>query len=126
MQKQISSGLKMTFLVHFILGLIFGLIYLLIPVAWGSLVGWPVQEPAAYRLIGAALLGFAASSWWSYRESTWERVKIVVQMEMVWTILGALVMLWGLLFAGLPAFGWVNFVILAAFSVAWCVFYFRA
>jgi hypothetical protein len=112
--------------VHFVLGLIFGLIYLLIPVAWGNLVNWPVQEPAAYRLIGAALLGFAASSWWSYRESAWERVKIVVQMEMVWTILGALVMLWGLLFAGLPAFGWVNFVILGAFSVAWCVFYFRA
>jgi hypothetical protein len=31
MEKQISSGLKTTFLVHLVLGLITGLIYLLIP-----------------------------------------------------------------------------------------------
>jgi hypothetical protein len=89
------------------------------------LVNWPVQEPAAYRLIGAAILGFAASSWLAHRETAWERVKIVVLMEMVWTILGTLVMLWGLIFAGLPAVGWLNAVILAAFAVAFSVFYFR-
>jgi hypothetical protein len=46
-------------------------------------------------------------------------------MEMVWTILATLAMLWGLIFAGLPAFAWVNAVILAAFAVAFGVFYFR-
>jgi hypothetical protein len=46
-------------------------------------------------------------------------------MEIVWTTLGALVMLWGLIFAGLPAFGWVNTVILAGFAAAFSVFYFR-
>ena len=125
MEKQISSGLKTTFLIHFIVGLITGLVYLLIPTVWGNLVNWPVQEPAAYRLIGAAILGFTTSSWLAYRETAWERVKIVVQMEMVWTILGTLAILWGLIFAGLPAFAWVNAVILAAFAVAFSLFYFR-
>ena len=125
MEKQISSGLKTTFLVHFIVGLAFGLIYLLIPEAWGNLISWPILEPTVYRLVGAAMLGFATSSWLAYRETAWEKVKIVVQMEIVWTTLGALVMLWGLIFAGLPAFGWVNTVILAGFAAAFSAFYFR-
>jgi hypothetical protein len=125
MEKQISSGLRTTFLVHFVVALIFGLIYLLIPGAWGTLINWPIQEPAVYRLLGAAMLGFGTSSWLAYRETAWDRVKIVILMEIVWTILGTLVMLWGLIFAGLPAFGWVNAVLLGAFAVAFSMFYFR-
>ena len=125
MEKQISPGLKTTFLVHVILGGIFGLIYLLIPEVWGDLINWPIQEPAVYRLIGAATLGFATSSWLAYKETSWEKVKIVTQMEIVWTVLGTLVMLWGLIFAGLPPIGWINAVILAGFAVAFSVFYFR-
>jgi hypothetical protein len=125
MEKQISSGLKTTFLVHFIVALIFGLVNLLIPEVWGNL-GFPVKEPAAYRLLGAAILGFGASSWLAYRETAWDKVKIVVQMEIVWTILGTLVWLWGLLFAGLPASGWVNAVILGGFAAAFSFFYSRA
>jgi hypothetical protein len=126
MEKHMASGLKTLFLVHFILALIFGLIYLLLPQPWGNLIGWPVREVPPYRLIGAAMLGFAASSWLSYGAGAWEKVKIVVQMEIVWTVLGALVMLWGLLFAAVPVFGWVNFVILAGFAAAFLVFYARS
>ncbi len=46
-------------------------------------------------------------------------------MEIVWTILGTLVMLWGLIFAGLPAIGWLNAVILGGFAIAFALFYFR-
>ncbi len=125
METQIAPRLRTLFLVHVIVGGIFGLIYLLIPETWGNLVSWPVQEPAVYRLIGAAVLGFAASSWFAYRAAGWERVKIVVQMEIVWTVLGTLVMLWGLIFAGLPAIGWLNAVILGGFAIAFIAFYQR-
>jgi uncharacterized protein YjeT (DUF2065 family) len=125
MEKQISQGLKITFLIHFILAVIFGLIYLIIPQVWGKLINWSVQEPVMYRLIGAALLGYAASSWLAYKQTAWERVQIVVQMEIVWTILATLVTIFGLIFADLPAFGWVNAVIFCGFAVAFIVFYFR-
>ncbi len=125
MEKQILPGLKTTFLVHAIVGAVFGLLYLLIPETWGNLVGWQIQEPVAYRLIGAAILGFAASSWLAFNEPTWGKVKIVVEMEVVWTVLGTLVLLWGLLLAGLPTIGWVNAVILGGFAVAFGFFYFR-
>jgi hypothetical protein len=126
MEKEISRGLRITFLIHLILAGIFGLIYLLIPGLWGKLTGWSIQEPAVYRLIGAAMLGFATSSWFSYRETAWEKVKIVVQMEIVWPILGTLVLLWGMIFAGLPAIGWMYTVIFAGFAIAFTVFYFRS
>ena len=121
-----SSGLRITFLVHFIVALVTGLALLLVPETWGSMMGVPVTDPMMMRLFGAALLGFGAtSSWLAYRAAAWEKVKIVVQMEIVWTVLGALVTLWGLLFAGLAAGWWVNFIILAAFAVAFIVFYQR-
>jgi hypothetical protein len=125
MEKKVSSGLKTTFLVHIIVGLIFGFGMLLFPQAWAAL-GVSVKEPNMYRLAGAAILGFTSSSWWAYKETTWDKVKIVVQMEIVWTILATLVILWGLLFAGLPAVEWVNAIIMAGFAVAFTYFYSRA
>ena len=125
MEKQISSGLKVTFLVHVIVGAIFGLVMLLVPGVW-NLIGVTVQEPAMYRLTGAAILGFTTSSWLAYKETAWEKVKIVVQMEIVWTILATLVLLWGLIFAGLPAIEWMNAVIMGGFAAAFSFFYSRA
>ena len=122
-EKQISTGLKATFLVHAILGTIFGLIYLLIPDMFGSWISWPAQELTLYRLVGAAILGFAASSWLAYRETAWENVRIVVLAEIVWTILGALAMAWGMVVLGLPAIGWVLVVILGGFAIAFSFFY---
>jgi hypothetical protein len=122
MEKQISAGLKTTFLIHIVVGTIFGLIYLLIPDVWGNLVGWPVQDQTANRLLGAAILGYTASSWWAYRETLWERVKIVVQMEIVWMVLATLVLLLGMFTLGLPTIGWLNVVLMGGFAVAFIVF----
>jgi len=122
MEKHISYGLKITFLVHAIFGLLTGLVFLLYPQAWNAL-GAKIQEPEIYRVVGAAILGFAASSWWAYKEAAWEKVKIIVKMEIFWTALGALVILFGLLFAGLPAIEWVFAIVLAGFAVAFYYFF---
>jgi hypothetical protein len=126
LDKQISSGLKTTFLIHFVVAGIFGLVLLLVPRMWGNLAGLEIVKTAIYRLVGAALLGFAASSWLAYKETVWERVRIVVQMEIVGSALGALVILWGLAFEGLPPLEWMNVVILAGFAIAFAFFYSRA
>jgi len=126
LDKQISSGLKTTFLIHFVVAGIFGLVLLLVPRMWGNLAGLEIVKTAIYRLVGTALLGFAASSWLAYKETVWERVRIVVQMEIVGSALGALVILWGLAFEGLPPLEWMNVVILAGFAIAFAFFYSRA
>jgi divalent metal cation (Fe/Co/Zn/Cd) transporter len=125
MDEQIPYGLKITFLVHFVVAVVFGAGFLLIPEMLTEMLGARAMEPSTFRLVGAAMLAFAASSWLAYRHPVWEKVKIVVQIEIVWTVLGVLAMLYGLIFEGLPAADWMNVVILGAFAVAFIFFYSR-
>ena len=100
---KISSGLRLLFLVHFVVGLVFGLLYLFIPAMFMGWLNVPVQDALPYRIIGAAILAFSASSWYCYMNPEWERVKIVVLAEIVWTVLNVLINLYGLIFAVAPA-----------------------
>jgi hypothetical protein len=125
MDEQIPYGLKITFLVHFVVAVVFGGGFLLIPEMLTGMLGARTMEPSTFRLVGAAMLAFAASSWLAYRQPVWEKVKIVVQIEIIWTLLGVLATLYGLIFEGLPAADWMNVVILGAFAVAFIFFYSR-
>ena len=71
-------------------------------------LGMVVQDEFPYRIIGAAVLAFTASSWYSYQAAEWERVKIVILAEIAWTVLNVLVGLFGLIFSGLPTTEWIN------------------
>lgn len=122
MDKPISNGLKYTFLVHVVVGLFFGLTYLLYPSLWSNMMGITTEYDVYDRMIGAAVLGWTATSWFCYRAGVVGRVKIVLLGEIVWTLLATLVILYGLLFQGYPALGWLNAIIMAAFAVAFIVF----
>ena len=76
-----SRGLEITFLIHAIVALVFGLVLYLQPGLWAKIVNWAPYDAS--------------------------------------TIGG----LWGLLFRGAPAFGWVSVLIWVAFAVAWIYFY---
>jgi hypothetical protein len=120
---KISSGLKTLFLVHFVLGLVFGLAYLFIPGIFMGWLGVSLTDESIYRTVGAAVLAFTASSWYCYKAAEWERVKIVVLAEIVWTVLVTLLSLYSLIFAGAPAAFWINAIIMAGFAVAFIYFY---
>jgi hypothetical protein len=122
---RIWSGLRITLLIHFVIAGLVGLQHLLLPRAWTDLAGMEITETVTWRLIGAALFAFALSSWLAYRQNEWQQIRIVVVMEVVWSALGAVVILWGLLAEGLPPLEWVNFALLAAFSVAFAISFFE-
>jgi hypothetical protein len=121
-----SRGLKITFLAHAIVSLAFGLVLYLIPDTWVALVNWAPYDPAITRIYAAALLGLCVSSWLGYRATRWDEVRIVVQMEIVVTVLGGLAGLYSALLAGAPLFIWVSVVIYLGFSAAWIYFYQQA
>ena len=125
MEKEISKGLKYLFLFHFIAGIVFGLIYLFMPVQYADLVNWPLKEAPTYRLIGAALCGYGLSSWMAYKSAAWESVKILVLTEIVWCGIAGLLMVYNMLYEGLPPIGWLNTVILLFFAGAFAYFYQR-
>ena len=124
--KVITPGLRVTFLVHLIAALIFGLGYLLIPDMFANITGLKMLgvEPMLYRLIGAAILGYGMSSYLAYRETEWLHVRIVVAAEIVWTWLATVIELWAILFLGLPLVTGLNLIIMAAFAIAFTYFYF--
>ncbi len=125
MNTKISSGLKTLFLVHFIMGVIFGLINLLIAAEWYNLFGLKISDAAPYCLVGAAILGFAAGSWFGFRAVNWEQVRIIVLTELVWPPLAALVSLFFALQPNQTAalVWWVNFVIMAGFAIAFYIYF---
>ena len=121
-----SQGLKTTFLIHAIVALVFGIALYVIPGISLGLVGWKDFDGNISRALAAALLALAVSSWFGYRAARWEEVRIVVQMEIAFTVLGAVAGLYGFFVKSAPAFIWVSIVIWAAFAAAWIYFYRRA
>jgi hypothetical protein len=121
-----SQGLKITFLVHAFVVLVFGVVMYLIPGTWATLVNWVPFDPGITRGYGAAMLALAVSSWFGYHAIRWEQVQIVVQMEAAFTVLGTLAAIYEVLFAGGPTFLWVGIAIFVPFAVAWIYFYRQA
>ena len=126
MEKQTTAGLRYTFLVHGIMMSIFALTYLFIPVPWGDLTGClSNQVPQVFRMFGTAILGFATSSFLAFREPSWEKVKIVAQMECIISFLFPIVILLGLFFWDLPGIAWLYFVVMSGFAIAFNLFYLK-
>jgi len=124
MDKQIPPRLKHTFLVHAIMMGFFAFIYMVFPVWWGNLTGClSRQVPQVYRLWGLTILGYAITSLLAFRAKAWDEVRIVTQMERIITALFPIGLLLALLFWDLPAIGWMPFVVMSGFAVAFNVFY---
>lgn len=124
MEKQVTAGLRYTFLIHGIMMTIFALLYLFIPVLWGDLTGClSNQVPQVFRMFGMALLALASTSLLAFRETSWDKVKIVAQMERSFNILFPIVILLGLLFWDLPTIAWMYFVVTSGFAIAFNLFY---
>ena len=103
---------------HIPIGVFFGLVFLLIPDIYGEFIDWEMDDPA-FRLLGAALLGLTAGSVLALRDRSWEKVRILVEMEVIWLFLGLLAIVYGLLTTeDYPAIGWVNAIIMLGLLAA--------
>ena len=123
MSRSISSGLKTTFLVHCLVALVLGLVYLLVPTQFGEAVGWPASQPFDHRVIGTVFLAFGVASALAYRQPLWESVKVLVEMQMAWTVLASALILWGLVAGDLPVLGWAYLALVGGFAVLFFSFH---
>ena len=116
-----SKTLKYTFLVHAVVAVVFGLPMLIAPGRFLQAFGWKPIDPITSRILGAALLALAWSSYRGWRAREWAQVAIVVEIEAVYTVLACVGLLRHLLFARYPAIVWLDFAIFALFAIAWVV-----
>jgi hypothetical protein len=127
MPGQISKQLKILFLIHFFVSIIIGLVFLIFVESFTALIGWPNTDPVAGRLLGASLLGYSTSSLLAWRETEWLKVKLIVQMEIVFCAVGSIVLLICVFIPtfALPFFTWVFIVLLLFFLIVFVWFYFQ-
>jgi hypothetical protein len=124
MEMKLTRGLKNTLLIHAVAMVVFASIYLFVPMLWGDLTGCLSNKvPQVFRLFGTALLGLGIGSYIASRETSWEAVKIPVQMECILNVLFPIVLLLGLFFWELPSIAWMYFVVMSGFGVAFNYFY---
>ena len=95
MQAGISSRLKLTFLIHAVVALIVGFGLLLIPAQVGTWLGVPLFAEYIVRLVGAAILSFAVSSILAFSCKHFEQIRLIIQVEIFWTLVATLVALYG-------------------------------
>ena len=117
-----SKALKTTFLIHAVVAVLFGLPLLIVPGRLLIWLDWAPIDPIISRLLGAALLALAWSSFRGWRATDRSQTQILVEMEAAFTVLGCVALLRHLLVANYPAIVWAVFVILLVFAVAWIVF----
>jgi hypothetical protein len=117
-----SKALKTTFLVHSVVALVAGGLLLIVPGRSLLALGWAPIDPILSRILGAALLALAWSSFRGWTATERKQVAILVEMEVVFTVLGCVALLRHLLFARYPLVPWLLFAVLLIFAVAWIFF----
>ena len=113
--------LKPIFLIHAIVALIVGAPLLIIPGRFLGSIGWTPVEPVINRILGAALLALAWSSFRGWRATDKAQVTFLVEMETAFTVLGCVGVMRHLLFASYPLIVWIVLAILALFAIVWIV-----
>ncbi|NLS76909.1 MAG: hypothetical protein GXY76_06580 [Chloroflexi bacterium] len=110
---------RKVFLVHWIMAGILGLVLWVIPGRFLQALGWAPIDPILSRLLGAALLALGWASFLGWRAKAGACTGALIQMELVYTVLGAVAVLRHLLVAHWPWMVWLLFVVLAGWAVAW-------
>ena len=120
-----SKYLKGLFAVHAVVGLVFGVPLLLAPGRTLDLFNWAPQDPLISRLLGAALIALALGSIRGFRASDKPLIKTIIEMDLVFCVLGAIGLARHLFKANYPWYVWSIFGILIVFGIAWAVAYFK-
>jgi Co/Zn/Cd efflux system component len=120
-----AKELRYTFLIHAVVALVFGAPLLIMPGRFLAWFGWAPVDPILSRVLGAALLALAWSSYRGWRAKERAQVSILLEMEAAYTVLGAIGVLRHLLVANYPWPVWLLFAVLAIFALVWLYFLFR-
>jgi hypothetical protein len=117
-----SKALKSTFLIHAVVAFLFGASLLFIPGTLQMWIGWPFRDRLISRVLGAALLALAWSSFRGWRATKRAQVAVLVEMEAIFTVLSCVGLLRHLLLKWHPPIVWIVLAVLAIFAIAWAIF----
>lgn len=120
-----TTGLRTTFWIHAVVAFIFGIGYLFAPAFVAGIFDVEPFDPFVTRLYGAAAIGLCVSSVLAALAKRWEQVAIVVEMEVVFTIISAAVCLYAIFFAGASVMIWLPVAMFVVFFLVFGYFYWQ-
>lgn len=115
--KTVPSSLRIWFVVHGIVDLVFGLPLLFFPAVVLSLFSFPSESLLTARLVGAALLGIGGISLWARNEPS-ETYLTLLRMKLMWSG-SAIVGIALSLAEGVSFGGWFILGLFLLFFVVW-------
>jgi len=119
MKGQTSNGLRTTLLVYAIWWAIYGLLHVISPELMLA------KDPPIERVLGAAAVAFAFGAALAYMERSWDKVRIVVLLQVAWMVVYTITMAWGLLAGGITPAAWPPTIVGACFAILLAVLYLR-
>jgi hypothetical protein len=120
-QGQIPKGLRVWFVIHFVVDMLFAIPLLFLPELIMPLLGWKIVDPITSRLVGAALLGIGIESLLG-RDANQETFKAMLNLKIIWASGAIFALGLGLYKGGPPIAG----IFLGIFFIFWGVWiYYR-
>lgn len=93
---------------------------LLAPGRFLGIFGWQPVDPLISRLLGAALLALAWSSFRGWQAESFSQVTTLIEMETIFTVSGSLGLMRHVLKAYYyPWYVWVVLAVLVGFAIVW-------
>ncbi|MFX1275674.1 MAG: hypothetical protein ACFFBP_07045 [Promethearchaeota archaeon] len=116
---------------HAIVGAVFGIIFIFFADFYVPLL-WPTTDTITLRVLGAAIIGFGFGSIIAWKRVDWEKVRIIIEVEMLWLTIAIIVMFYEVLLPLLPwvytpsppILIWVYIVLFIAFDAAFFYVYY--
>ena len=123
MGNEISKGLKILFVLEFIVAYLYGITYLFFTELYISFVGWPFNDPIVGRMLGVSLMTFGTTSLIAAIRKNFPTAKLAVELQIFWHILALFVVIGGAIILNIMEDMWIFIVILTPFLIAFLFFY---
>ena len=115
--RLVPNSLRLWFLIHCLIDILFAIPLLIAPVFALQLFGWETIDPATTRLVGAALMAIGVESWLVQSKGI-EAFREMLNLKLIWSSCATV----GIVLSirdGAPPMAWLFLTIFAAFFVVW-------
>ncbi len=117
MSTKIPYSLRIWFIIHSIIDILFGLPLLFYPTLTLALFGFSSEETLMARLVGAALLGIGGVSWIS-KDKGKESYTSLLTLKIIWSLSAIFAIILSIA-KGAPKTSWFFLFLFLGFSIVW-------
>jgi hypothetical protein len=120
MKTEVPKALKVWFMIHCVVDLLFAIPLMVFPGGFLTLLGWRSIDPIASRLVAAALFGIGIESGLAWTAPA-DAYRAMLGLKIIWSVAAVVGLLWSLIAGAftIPAVGVGLLVIFVLFNILW-------